>query len=67
MEMAVVTVYNLDDVLELIKHTGISKTSLYRAVATKKLKAVKIGKRYLVSEKALNEFLEGSTEMQLND
>lgn len=65
--MAVVTVYNLDDVLELIKHTGISKTSLYRAVATKKLKAVKIGKRYLVSEKALNEFLEGSTEMQLND
>ena len=58
--MAVVTVYNLDDVLEMIKHTGISKTSLYRAVATKKLKAVKVGKRYLVSEKALNDFLEGN-------
>jgi excisionase family DNA binding protein len=58
--MAVVTVYNLDDVLEILKPTGISKTSRYRAVATKKLKAVKVGKRYLVSEKALNDFLEGN-------
>jgi excisionase family DNA binding protein len=59
--MAVMTVYNMDDVIQMLKHTGISRTSLYRAIAAKKLKAVKVGKRYLISEKALNEYLEGNT------
>lgn len=59
--MAVMTVYNMDDVIQMLKHTGISRTSIYRAIASKKLKAVKVGKRYLISEKALNDFLEGNT------
>lgn len=59
--MAVMTVYNMDDVIQILKHTGISRTSIYRAIAAKKLKAVKVGKRYLISEKALNEYLEGNT------
>ena len=59
--MAVMTVYNMDDVIQMLKHTGISRTSIYRAIAAKKLKAVKVGKRYLISEKALNEYLEGNT------
>lgn len=59
--MSVTIVYNMDDVVNLLKHTGISRTSIYRAIASKKLKAVKVGKRFLISEKALNEFLEGNS------
>lgn len=58
-KMPITTVYNIDDIVNILKHVGISRTSIYRAIATEKLKAVKVGKRYLISEKALNKFLEG--------
>jgi excisionase family DNA binding protein len=59
--MAIVTIYNVDEVVTMLKPKGISKTSIYRAMATGKLKSVKVGKRYLISEEALNNFLNGYT------
>jgi|GEM_PF-6801587 len=53
-------VYNIDEVEKILKPKGITRTSLYRAISTGKLKAIKVGKRYLISEKALNYFLEGT-------
>lgn len=58
--MAVAVVYNIDEVENILKPKGVSRTSLYRAISTGKLKAIKVGRRYLVSEKALNYFLEGT-------
>ncbi|MFA9397458.1 MAG: helix-turn-helix domain-containing protein [Clostridiaceae bacterium] len=58
--MAVTKIYNIDQLYEgVFQSLGISKTSIYRAIATDKLKAIKVGKRYIVSEQALNEFLLG--------
>lgn len=57
--MAISVVYNIDEVEIILKPKGITKTSLYRAISLGKLKAIKVGKRYLISEKALNYFLEG--------
>ena len=61
--MAVINVHNVDEVVNLLKHTGITKTSIYRAISLGKLKAIKVGKRYLVSELALNHFLEGKFDI----
>lgn len=57
----ITTIYNVDEIEHILSPKGISKTSIYRAIATKQLKAIKVGKRYLVSEKALNCFLEGDS------
>lgn len=57
----VTQIYNVDEIENMLKPKGITKTSIYRAIETKRLKAVKVGKRYIVSEKALNLFLEGNT------
>jgi excisionase family DNA binding protein len=59
--MAISVVYNIDELEEILKPKGITKTSLYRAIALGNLRSVKVGKRYLISEKALNYFLEGSS------
>lgn len=58
--MAVTTVYNIEQVVDILKPLGLSRTSIYRAINLRELKAVKVGRRYIVSEKALNEFLEGN-------
>lgn len=57
--MAVVVLYNVDQAFDLLKPLGITKTSLYRAISSGKLKSIKIGKRYVITEIALNEFLQG--------
>ena len=61
--MAISIIYNIDEIESILKPKGITKTSLYRAIALGKLKAIKIGKRYLVSELALNHFLEGKLDI----
>lgn len=62
--MAVSIVYNIEEVETILKPKGISKTSLYRSIKSGKLKAIKLGKRYIVSEKALNYFLEGNSYIE---
>ncbi|MGH4117190.1 helix-turn-helix domain-containing protein [Clostridium sp.] len=61
--VAISIIYNIDEIESILKPKGITKTSLYRAIALGKLKAIKIGKRYLVSELALNRFLEGKFDI----
>lgn len=64
--MAVSVVYNVDEVENILKSKGITKTSLYRAISLGNLKAIKVGKRYLISEKALNYFLEGNANEEID-
>ena len=61
--MAISVIYNIDEVESILKPKGITKTSIYRAISLGKLKAIKVGKRYLISEKALNYFLEGKLDI----
>jgi len=56
--------YNIDEIEKQLAPKGITKTSIYRAISTGKLKAVKIGKRWIISEKALNYFLEGNSYIE---
>lgn len=65
--MGVSIVYNMDELEAMLKPKGITKTSLYRAIALGKLKAIKVGKRYLISERALNYFLEGSSCVEVEN
>jgi len=57
--MAVLTIFNIEQVEEILKPLGISRPSIYRAISSKNLKAVKVGRRYIISELALNNFLSG--------
>lgn len=57
--MAIQNIYNIEQAYDILKTTGISKTTLYRAIKSGQLKAVKVGKRYVISEKAINCMLEG--------
>ncbi|MDP4146176.1 MAG: helix-turn-helix domain-containing protein [Bacillota bacterium] len=59
------TIYNIDELEEILGPKGVTRTSLYRAIALGRLKAIKVGKRYLISEKALNCFLEGHLDLEL--
>lgn len=61
--MAIVTIYTVDEVCALLEGK-VSKTSIYRAISLNQLKAVKVGKRYLINEEALNNFLNGSFEYE---
>jgi len=61
--VAISVIYNIDEVESILKPKGITKTSIYRAISLGKLKAIKVGKRYLISEKALNYFLEGKLDI----
>lgn len=65
--MAISIVYNMEELERIFKPKGISRASLYRAIALGKLKAVKVGKRYIISEKAVNCFLESSLYMDSED
>ena len=42
---------------ELVKNTGLGKTNLYQLIKDGELKAKKLGKRTLVLDSDLNEFL----------
>lgn len=44
----------------IILEGKISRTSIYRSINLNKLKAIKVGKRYLINETALNNFLTGN-------
>lgn len=57
--MAIATIYTVDEVYDLLEGK-ISKTSIYRSINLSRLKAIKVGKRYLISEAALNDFLTGN-------
>lgn len=54
-----IRVYTLDEVAEILK---ITRRTLYTYVKEGKLKAVKIGREWRVSETALQDFLNKGTE-----
>jgi len=54
-----IRVYTLDEVAEVLK---ITRRTLYTYVKEGKLKAVKIGREWRVSETALQDFLNKGTE-----
>ena len=54
-----IRVYTLDEVAEVLK---ITRRTLYTYVKEGKLKAVKIGREWRVSEDALQDFLNKGTE-----
>ena len=54
-----IRVYTLDEVAEVMK---ITRRTLYTYVKEGKLKAVKIGREWRVSETALQDFLNKGTE-----
>lgn len=57
--MAAIRVYTLDEVAEVLK---ITRRTLYTYVKEGKLKAVKIGREWRVSENALQAFIEKGTD-----
>jgi excisionase family DNA binding protein len=57
--MAVINILNIEQVVEMLKPLGISRPSIYRAIGSKNLKAVKVGRRYIITELSLNNFLSG--------
>lgn len=54
-----IRVYTLDEVAEVLK---ITRRTLYAYVKEGKLKAVKIGREWRVSEAALQDFINKGTE-----
>lgn len=52
-------VYTLDEVADIV---GLTRRTLYTYVKTKQLKAVKIGRGWRVTEKALKDFVENGTK-----
>ena len=54
-----IKVYTIEEVVNILK---ISRRTIYNYIKAKQLKAVKIGRAWRVSEKALNDFLENGTE-----
>lgn len=56
--MADIKVYTLEEVTAILK---LSKRTVYQYLATGKIKGVKIGKAWRVSEENLREFLAGGT------
>lgn len=47
--------YNVD---EAIAVTGMNRNALYRAISANQIKTFKVGKRRMVSARALREFIE---------
>ena len=54
-----IKVYTLDEVADILK---VTRRTLYTWISAGKLKAVKIGKYWRVSEQALREFTTKGTE-----
>lgn len=53
-----IRVYTLDEVADII---GVTTRTLYTYIKESKLKAVKVGRGWRVTDKALKEFLETGT------
>ena len=47
--------YNVDEALAA---TGLNRNALYRAISANQIKTFKVGKRRMVSARALREFIE---------
>ena len=54
-----IKVYTIAEVMEILQ---LSRRTIYNYIKAKQLKAVKIGRAWRVTEKALNDFLENGTE-----
>jgi excisionase family DNA binding protein len=54
-----IKVYTLEEVIEILK---VSRRTIYNYIKTEQLKAIKVGREWRVTEKALNAFLETGTE-----
>jgi len=48
--------YNVEEALAV---TGLNRNAFYRAISTDQIKTFKVGKRRMVSARALREFIEG--------
>lgn len=57
--MTEIKVYTLDEIADILK---LTKRSLYTYVKNGKLKAVKVGKYWRVSEENFKDFLEQGTQ-----
>lgn len=57
--MTEIKVYTLDEIADILK---LTKRSLYTYVKNGKLKAVKVGKHWRVSEENFKDFLEQGTQ-----
>lgn len=55
----VIRVYTLDEVADII---GVTTRTLYTYIKEGKLKAVKVGRAWRITDKALTEFLETGTK-----
>ena len=54
-----VKVYTLEEVVEILR---VSRRTIYNYIKTEQLKAIKVGREWRVTEKALAAFLETGTE-----
>ena len=54
-----VEIYEVEEVAEMLK---ISKATVYKLLQEKKLKSIRIARKYLVTKKAIYEFIYGTTE-----
>ena len=59
--MTSVKVYSLDEVAEILQ---LTKRTLYSYVKDGKLKAIKVGKSWRVTEESLRDFLERGTKSE---
>jgi excisionase family DNA binding protein len=49
-------------IIDAAKLAGISRATLYREIATRRLRTVKVGKRRLVPTEALHDWLSGLSD-----
>ncbi len=59
--MTDIKVYTLDEIEVLLK---VSLRTLYRYIKNGRLKANKIGNKWIVTEQALKDFIEGKTDKE---
>lgn len=62
--MADIKVYTTQEVLEVLK---IHRRTLYRYIKAGQIKAIRMGREYRITEKALSDFLERGTEQNYLD
>ncbi len=60
-DMTDIKVYTLDEIEVLLK---VSLRTLYRYIKNGRLKANKIGNKWIVTEQALKDFIEGKTDKE---
>ena len=54
-----VKVFTLEEIMDILK---VSRRTIYNYIKADQLKAIKVGREWRVTEKALNAFLETGTE-----